>query len=86
MQAVEVTSRPELRNGSGCWGFKGEVDHSQDNKNNSYLVIRCCPAVAVGHSGENFSGNTALFEPGPLWIFFYVGKGEVKDFPESAGS
>lgn len=45
---------PELRNGLGTWGFKGEEDNSQGSKKNRCLVIRCLPCPTDGHSDKTY--------------------------------
>lgn len=58
---LRLICHPELRNGLGSSGFKAELDNSQDNKNNSCLVIRCCPSIEVGDSDEKLSVVIPLF-------------------------
>lgn len=40
IEQLRFMCHPELRNGIGSWGFKGEEGNSQDDKSR-YLVIRC---------------------------------------------
>lgn len=56
---LRLICHPELRSGLGSWGFKDELDNSQDN--NSCLVITCCPAIEVGDSDKKLSLVIPLF-------------------------
>ena len=42
VRQLRLTCYPELINGSGTWGFKGDKGNSKDNKSRC-LVIRCLP-------------------------------------------
>lgn len=49
VRQLRIRCHPELRNGIGNWGFRGEKGNSQNNKNR-YLVIGCLPC----HSDRSF--------------------------------